>query len=217
MNQFFRRKRNHTDSSVSFPLEFLTGRRKAQPRFAVRGKAHPANRCEGLAGAIAGICLLLTASPTALAQSGSWTAHSVEKETSMTKHAKGPFDVKLTPWKPDNKEAQSANLGRMSIDKQFHDDLEATSQGEMLSVLTEVKGSAGYVAMERVKGSLQGKSGTFVLQHSATMRRGEPQLSITVVPDSGTGQLVGLSGSMAINIVDGRHFYEFEYTLPETR
>ena len=131
-------------------------------------------------------------------------------------HAKGTFEVKITPQKPDNPVAESANLGRMSIDKKFSGDLEATSKGEMLSAMTEVKGSAGYVAIERVSGTLHGRSGTFVLQHNGTMTRGAPELSITVVPDSGTSQLVGLAGKMTIKIVDGKHFYEFDYTLPET-
>ena len=129
-------------------------------------------------------------------------------------HASGTFEVKLTSQKPDNKEAESANLGRMSIDKKFSGDLEATSKGEMLSAMTDVKGSAGYVALERVSGTLHGRSGTFVLQHNATMTRGVPELSIAVVPDSGTGQLVGLAGKMTIKIVEGKHFYEFDYTLP---
>jgi len=131
-------------------------------------------------------------------------------------HANGTFEVKLVPQKPDNKEAESANLGRMSIDKKFSGDLEATSKGEMLSVMTEIKGSAGYVAIERLSGTLHGRSGTFVLQHSGTMTRGVPEMSVTVVPDSGTGQLVGLVGKMTIKITDGKHFYEFDYTLPET-
>jgi hypothetical protein len=101
----------------------------------------------------------------------------------------------------------------MSIDKQFHGDLEATSKGQMLAISSDVKGSAGYVAMERVTGMLQGRTGTFALQHSGTMTRGVPQLIITVVPDSGTGELVGLSGKMTIDIVDGKHSYDFEYTL----
>ena len=132
-------------------------------------------------------------------------------------HAHGSFEVKLTPQKPDNPVAESANLGRMSIDKKFSGDLEATSKGEMLSVMTEVKGSAGYVALERVSGTLQGRSGTFVLQHTATMTRGAPELSVTVVPDSGTGQLTGLAGKMTIKIEAGKHFYEFDYTLPEAQ
>jgi Protein of unknown function (DUF3224) len=130
-------------------------------------------------------------------------------------HVSGTFEVKLAPQKPDNKEAESANIGRMSIDKQFHGDLEATSKGEMLSAMTDVKGSAGYVAIERVTGTLHGKSGSFVLQHNGIMTRGEPQLSVTVVPDSGTGELAGLAGALTIRIAEKQHFYEFDYTLPE--
>jgi hypothetical protein len=128
-------------------------------------------------------------------------------------HAAGTFEVKVTPQKPDNKEAESANLGRMSIDKQFHGDLEGTSKGEMLSAMSDVKGSAGYVAMERVTGALHGRSGAFVLQHNGTMTRGEPQLSVTVVPDSGTGELAGLSGKLTIRIDGKQHFYEFDYAI----
>jgi hypothetical protein len=134
----------------------------------------------------------------------------------MTIEASGAFEVKVNVQKADNQEAESAKLGRMSLDKQFHGELEATSTGEMLSVGTEVAGSAGYVAMERVQGTLHGRTGSFALQHSGTMKRGEPQLSVTVVPDSGTGQLVGLAGEMTIKIVEGKHFYEFRYTLTET-
>jgi hypothetical protein len=104
----------------------------------------------------------------------------------------------------------------MSLDKQFRGDLEATSKGQMLAAGTDVEGSAGYVAIERVKGTLDGHSGTFALQHSGMMARGVPQLNITVVPDSGTGQLVGLAGRMTINIDEGKHSYEFEYTLDAT-
>jgi hypothetical protein len=103
----------------------------------------------------------------------------------------------------------------MSIDKQFHGDLEGTGKGEMLTAGTDT-GSAVYVAIERVTGTLQGRSGTFVLVHHGTMTRDAQQLTITVVPDSGTDQLVGLAGAMAINIVDGKHLYDFEYTLAET-
>ena len=131
----------------------------------------------------------------------------------MTTRASGTFDVKLTPQAPSDSAADAA-LGRMLIDKQFHGDLEATSKGEMLTAGTNVKDSAGYVAFERVSGTLHGRSGSFVLQHSGTMTHGAPQLSVTVVPDSGTGQLDGLAGKMTINIVDGKHLYEFEYTLP---
>jgi len=101
----------------------------------------------------------------------------------------------------------------MALDKQFYGDLEGLSKGQMLAASTDVQGSAGYVAMERVTGKLDGREGSFALQHTGTMTRGTPQLSITVVPDSGTGELVGLAGKMTINIVDGKHNYEFEYTL----
>ena len=127
--------------------------------------------------------------------------------------ASGTFEVKLSPQAMDDK--TDTSLGRMSIDKQFHGDLEGTSRGEMLSASTNVKGSAGYVAIERVSGTLHGCSGSFVLQHSGTMTRGAPQLTITVAPDSGTGQLQGLVGKMNIKITDGKHSYDFEYTLAE--
>jgi hypothetical protein len=140
---------------------------------------------------------------------------TIQKESVPMIHAQGTFEVKLTPQKPDSQEAENAKLGRMSIDKRFSGDLEATSKGEMLSAMTEVKGSAGYVALERVSGTLHGRSGTFVLQHSGTMTRGTPELSVTVVPDSGTGQLVGLTGEMTIKIVEGKHLYEFDYKLPD--
>jgi hypothetical protein len=133
----------------------------------------------------------------------------------MTMHASGTFEVKLIVQKADSKAAESASLGRMSIEKQFQGDLTGTSAGEMLSAGTEVPGSAGYVAMERVDGTLGGRAGTFVLQHSGTMTRGEPQLSVSVVPDSGTGELLGITGMLRIKIVEKKHFYEFEYTLPE--
>ena len=153
----------------------------------------------------------------AQSQSAPVQSSPVQKGVSMTKHAKGAFDVKVTPQKPDSKEAETSKLGRMSLDKQFHGDLEATSTGEMLAAMTEIKGSAGYVAMERVNGTLHGRSGTFVLQHSATMTRGVPQMNVTVVPDSGTDGLVGLTGTMTIKIEEGKHFYEFDYTLPAAK
>ena len=135
-----------------------------------------------------------------------------QKGTSMTQHAVGDFDVKLAPQPTSDPENKL--FGRYSLDKQFHGELEATSKGEMLSSGTEVKGSAGYVAIERVTGTLAGRTGSFVLQHSGTMTRGEGQLNITVVPDSGTGHLEGISGKMNIKISDGKHSYDFEYTLP---
>lgn len=130
----------------------------------------------------------------------------------MTTHASGTFDVKMTPQATDDK---AAVVGRFSLEKQFHGDLEGTSSGEMLAIGTAVSGSAGYVAMEQVTGTLNGRTGTFALQHTGTMTRGTPELSVTVVPDSGTGQLEGLSGKLDIKITDGKHFYEFDYTLAE--
>ena len=129
--------------------------------------------------------------------------------------ATGTFEVKLNPQAPDGDTAEAA-LGRLTIDKQFHGDLAATSKGTMLAAHTAVEGSAGYVALERVSGTLHGRAGAFVLQHSGTMARGAQQLTITVVPDSGTDDLVGLAGTMAIIIADGRHSYDFEYTLAGT-
>jgi hypothetical protein len=144
------------------------------------------------------------------------TSDQKEKGGPMTKRATGAFDVKVIPQKPDNKEAEAAGFGRMSLDKQFHGDLEATSKGEMIGAMTEVKGSGGYVAMERVTGTLDGRSGTFVLQHSGTMAHGAQKMTITVVPDSGTGDLAGIGGSMTIIIKEGgKHFYEFDYQLPQ--
>jgi len=131
----------------------------------------------------------------------------------MPAHATGPFEVKLNPQTPDGK-FEDATMGRMTIDKQFHGDLEATSKGQMLTAMTDIKGSAGYVAIERVTGTLHGRTGTFMLQHTGVMTRGTPQLSVTVVPDSGTGQLLGLTGKMTINMADGKHSYDFDYTLP---
>ena len=130
----------------------------------------------------------------------------------MSQRAAGAFDVKVTPQKPDTQIARAANLGRLTIDKRFHGDLEGISKGEMLATQTDVPGSAGYVAMERVTGKLRGRTGSFVLQHSATMTRGTPAGTITVVPDSGTGELRGLSGKMSISVAaDGAHSYEFEF------
>lgn len=131
----------------------------------------------------------------------------------MMAQARGTFEVKLTP-QPGDDYADGVALGRMTIDKQFHGDLEASSKGQMLTGMASVRNSAGYVAIERVSGALAGRRGTFVLQHSGSMNRGAPSLIITVVPDSGTDQLVGLAGAMAINVADGQHSYTFDYTLP---
>jgi hypothetical protein len=132
----------------------------------------------------------------------------------VTYRATGPFDVNLTPQAPDD-DAEEVVLTRLTIGKQFHGDLEATSKGQMLAAGTETKGSAGYVAIEKITGKLGEREGSFHLQHSGTMNRGAPSLTITVVPDSGVGQLAGLSGSMKIDIIEGKHSYDFEYTFSE--
>ena len=132
----------------------------------------------------------------------------------MTQKAAGTFEVDLESLAEPNSSG-GTTLGRMSIDKRFAGDLVGTGKGEMLSAISGVEGSAGYVAIERVEGSLGGRQGSFVFQHSATMSRGKPEQAITVVPDSGSGELEGLAGSFIISIVEGKHFYEFEYTLPE--
>ncbi len=134
----------------------------------------------------------------------------------MTIHAHGPFDVKVIPQPPDD-QTEGSTLGRMLLDKQFHGDLEAHSTGQMLTGMTAVKGSGAYVAIERVSGKLNGRSGSFILQHLGIMVRGVPQLSVNVVPDSGTGELEGIAGAMNIIIADGKHSYDFAYSLPEAK
>ena len=127
--------------------------------------------------------------------------------------AKGSFKVNLQTLPFEEQEATS-KLGRRSIDKEISGDLKASTRGQMLSAMTETAGSAGYVAIERVEGELAGKQGSFVLQHFGVMERGTQTLKISVVPDSGTGELVGLTGEFSIRITDGQHFYEFAYNLP---
>lgn len=162
----------------------------------------------------AAMCLAFGVSAFAYAQTKSPgpSTPQKEKQAIMTSHASGTFDVKMTPQGAADK-AEEATVGRYSLDKTFHGDLVGTSKGEMLAVGTAVEGSAGYVAMEQVKGTLNGRSGGFALQHTGTMTRGAAELSVTVVPDSGTGELVGLAGRMTIKIADGKHFYDFAYTL----
>jgi len=147
-------------------------------------------------------------------QAGTATPVTHQENARVTQHASGTFEVKMTPQKPDSEVAQAANLNRMTSDKVFHGDLEATSKGEMIASPIDAKGSGGYVALERVTGVLKGRKGSFVLQHSGTMNRGTPSLSVTVVPDSGTDELKGLAGKLEIIIAkDGKHSYEFTYTI----
>lgn len=157
-------------------------------------------------------CLLLCLGSLANAQSKSPDKIVNQKEKHVVKLATGTFKVKMAPQTDDK--VGDPTVGRMSLDKSFSGVIEGTSKGQMLAVRSEVEGSAGYVAMERVTGTLDGKKGTFALQHTGTMNRGNPSLNITVVPDSGTGELTGLSGKMTIKIEDEKHFYDFEYTLP---
>ena len=131
----------------------------------------------------------------------------------MAQIAEGTFDVHLTPQPAD--ETAGATPNRLLMAKRYHGDLQATAQGQMLSAVTATKGSAGYVAIEHVTGTLHGRSGSFVLQHKGVMNRGVQQLEITVVPDSGTEDLAGLSGSMGIRITEGRHDYDLNYDLPD--
>ncbi|HEX7641102.1 MAG TPA: DUF3224 domain-containing protein [Burkholderiaceae bacterium] len=126
--------------------------------------------------------------------------------------ATGTFEVKLTPQTLAHG-IDGLPLARMSLDKTFSGDLEAVSNGEMTSAGTQVNGSAGYVAMEWVRGTLHGRKGSFVLQHSATMNRGVPEMHIAVVPDSGTGELLGLAGNLLITITEGKHHYSFDYAI----
>jgi Protein of unknown function (DUF3224). len=131
----------------------------------------------------------------------------------MSATAKGTFDVKTTPQPAAD--FDHTGIARLLLDKQFHGDLDAVSKGQMLAAATATKGSAGYVAIEKITGTLSGRKGSFVLQHIGTMNKGVPALKVSVVPDSGTDQLTGLSGTMNIIIANGAHSYEFEYSLPE--
>jgi hypothetical protein len=157
------------------------------------------------------ILAVLVAAGSVSAQ-GQWTPPSI-KTPAMNQVAKGEFVVKLQPLGVEG-QPEGSKIGRMSIDKTVSGDLVATTTGQMLSAMSEVKGSAGYVAIEKVDGVLKGKKGTFVLQHTGTMNRGTPSLSVTVVPDSGTDELIGLAGEFNIVIAGGKHSYEFRYTLP---
>jgi hypothetical protein len=130
----------------------------------------------------------------------------------MSSTAAGTFEVTMNPEPPYDVN-EGASIGRVSLKKQFTGDLQASSSAEMIGARAEVKGSAGYVAIERVVGTLSGRTGSFVLQHSGTMTRGKGELSVSVVPDSGTGELTGISGKMTIEISDGKHSYSFEYAI----
>jgi hypothetical protein len=159
------------------------------------------------AGCLVGLSLLAGAGRAAGAQS---PPPAPAREKPVTIHARGTFDVQLTPQAITDS-ATKETLGRMSIVKQYHGDLDGTGSGEMLTAMSAVKGSGAYVAVERVTGTLAGRHGSFLLQHMGTMARGAQSLSITVVPDSGTDGLAGITGTLSITITDGKHFYDFEY------
>ena len=144
---------------------------------------------------------------------GSFAQLASNGSVTMIHHAKGAFDIKMTPMPADDY-ADGKALGRVAADKQYHGDLEGSGKGQMLTATGEVKGSAVYVATERVSGELGGRSGTFLLAHRGVMNRGAQRLEIDVVPDSGTGELQGIAGKLLINITpDGKHLYDFEYTF----
>ena len=130
----------------------------------------------------------------------------------MSTRAAGPFDVKMLPQGSDTP-ADGPPIARFRLEKRYHGDLDAIATGEMISTTGGVKGSAAYSAIERVSGTLHGRSGTFVLQHTGVMDRGVPSLLVTVVPDSATGDLAGLAGTMAIEITGKDHAYRLDYTL----
>lgn len=133
----------------------------------------------------------------------------------MTGHAEGTFDVKTIPRSPDDATADTS-IGRFALDKQYHGDLEAASKGEMLGAGNPAAGTAGYVAIEQITGTLAGKSGSFALQHYGTMNQGKFELNVKVVPGSSTGELTGLAGAMTIIVADGKHSYTFDYSLAAT-
>lgn len=131
----------------------------------------------------------------------------------MTQHASGTFDITMTPASPPEHEGRTA-IGRLQLDKQYVGDLTATGKGQMLTAVTDTQGSAAYVAIERISGTLKGKKGSFVIQHTGTMSSGAQHLTITVVAESGSGELAGITGTLALRMVERKHFYELDYVLP---
>lgn len=144
---------------------------------------------------------------------GTLTTPCFAEMPEMTQTAHGTFTVEMTP-QPDADVVEGVTLGRMALNKQFSGDLSGIGKGQMLTALTAQEGSAGYVAIERVSGTLQGRRGSFVLQHRGTMDHGAKSLSIRIVPDSGTGELAGITGSFELEIVEGEHRYTLHYRLP---
>ncbi len=154
---------------------------------------------------------MLRLSPVILLMSGALLSFAQPNNTPMTHHARGSFTVDVKPLTP----APADGIARFSIDKQIHGELEATTKGEMFSAGDPKSGQAGYVAIELVTGTLDGKRGSFVLQHSATMDQSGPKMSVKIAPGSGTGDLKGIAGTFDIQIAGGKHSYDLEYSLPE--
>ena len=167
-------------------------------------------RGAGFTGALVILTVIVNSSPGAQMRPD---PNAQKAERTVAARATGTFEVKLTP-QPADQYADGTAVARLTIDKTFTGALQATSNGQMLSAMGGVKGSAGYVAIERVSGTLAGRRGSFVLQHSGTMDRGAASLSVSVVPDSGSDELAGLAGTMQIKIEGGLHSYEFSYTVP---
>jgi len=165
---------------------------------------------------LVGLCLIICLTMAVNAQVKSVADKNGQNIKSMTKLAKGTFEVKVTPLAAEEN-VGDPTIGRLSLDKTFSGDLTGTGKGQMLGIGTEIKDSGGYVAAERINGSLDGKKGTFALQHTGTMQGGKYEMLITVVPDSGTGELAGITGKMKIIIENGKHFYEFEYSFVKTK
>ncbi len=159
------------------------------------------------------LCILTGYHHTRSGQSGPFDTQTYRKEGNVTREANGTFQVKLTPME-ESDTSGTLRLGRMLIEKVFEGELSGTGRGEMLTAVTGVEGSAGYVAIERFTGALHGRTGSFVLQHHGLMSRGDPRLIIVVVHDSGTDELDGISGEMTIDIKEGKHFYRLTYSLP---
>jgi hypothetical protein len=163
---------------------------------------------------VANICLCTFLVFQVQARSQAPAANSTQKGASVSLHAAGTFDVKISPLPPEDSTGGAA-IGRYSIDKQFHGDLEGVSKGLMLGAGDPSTGTAGYVAMEYVTGTLHGRSGSFALQHMGTMDSGKFDLKVIVAPGSGKGELAGIQGTMTITNAAGKHSYEFDYSLPE--
>ena len=158
------------------------------------------------------LCIAVVMNLIFIASSGQSQTSATQKEVLVTSHATGPFDVKMHP----QDDQAGDGISRMLLDKQYHGDLEGTAKGQMLTGGISSNKSGAYVAIEKFTGTLHGRSGSFVLHHTGIMTRGTPDLTILVAPDSGTGQLAGITGKMTINIAaDGKHSYDFEYTLPK--